>query len=64
MQHEYGLDVVNELPAGSFEAIVIAVRHDEIVTLGPERIHALLAPGGIVYDIKRVLPPDRRTAGI
>ncbi|HRD74764.1 MAG TPA: nucleotide sugar dehydrogenase [Hyphomicrobiaceae bacterium] len=63
-EHEYGLTIANSLPGGPFEAIVIAVRHDEIVALSAERIRALLAPGGIIYDIKGVLPGSSRTAGL
>jgi len=53
---EYGIAIENELPEGRFEAVVLAVRHDEIGGLGEDRIRSLLAPDGVVYDLKGVLP--------
>ena len=57
-QTEYGIKLSNELPNGPFDAIVLAVKHDAIAELGPKRIKALLRDGGLIYDIKAVLPPD------
>ena len=56
-EHEYGLGLVNELPQGRFDAIILAVRHDLIAELGEAGINALLAPGGLIYDLKGILPP-------
>ena len=56
-KHEYGLGLVNELPKGPFDAIILAVKHDQIAQLGESGIKALLAPGGLIYDLKGILPP-------
>jgi UDP-N-acetyl-D-galactosamine dehydrogenase len=57
VQHEYGIKVHNRVPAGPFDAVVLAVRHSKIVELGQTGIRALLKPtGGFIYDIKEVLP--------
>jgi UDP-N-acetyl-D-glucosamine/UDP-N-acetyl-D-galactosamine dehydrogenase len=56
VEHEYGLKISTTLPKGQFDAVVLAVKHDQIVNLGQDAIRALLAPSGIVYDIKEVLP--------
>jgi UDP-N-acetyl-D-galactosamine dehydrogenase len=56
VRHEYGMELAAELPKGPFDAIVLAVRHDEFVELGPERFRAMLVPGGLLYDLKEVLP--------
>ena len=56
-KHEYGLGLVNELPQGPFDAVILAVKHDQIAKLGVEGIEALLAPGGLIYDLKGILPP-------
>ena len=53
--HEYGLKTTRELPSGPFDAAVLAVKHDEIANLGPERIRSILVPGGLVYDVKEIL---------
>jgi len=61
---EYGIDLLPELPDGRFQAVVLAVKHADIVGLGRDRIGALLAPGGLIYDITGVLAPDESDARI
>ncbi|HLO23607.1 MAG TPA: nucleotide sugar dehydrogenase, partial [Methyloceanibacter sp.] len=56
-KHEYGLDIVNELPKGPFDAVILTVKHEQIARLGEAGIKALLAPGGLIYDLKGILPP-------
>jgi len=55
---EYGIEIANELPEGPFDTLILAVKHDKIAALTPGQISALLAEGGLVYDIKAVLPAD------
>ena len=62
--HEYGIGIVPELPDGHFEAVVLAVKHREIMALGRDRLGALLAPGGLIYDITGVLAPGESDARI
>jgi len=57
-RREYGLEIVNELPTGPFDVIVVAVKHDAIASLNRGKIADLLAEGGLVYDIKAALPAD------
>ena len=61
---EHDLTITNSLPAGPYEAVVLAVRHDAIARLGSARLRELLAPGGILYDLKGVLPVDESDARI
>ena len=63
-KHEYALTLTNELPRGPFDAIILAVKHDAIAGLGEAGIKALLAPGGLIYDLKGVLPPTASHARI
>ena len=56
-KHEYGLTLTNKLPQGPFDAIILAVKHEPIAKLGETGIKALLAPGGLIYDLKGILPP-------
>ena len=58
VRKEYGLDLVSEPEHGSYDAIVIAVAHDEIRKLGAEGIHAFGRDPHIVYDIKHLLSKD------
>jgi UDP-N-acetyl-D-galactosamine dehydrogenase len=57
-KHEYGIDITNELPAGPFNAVILAVKHDPIAQLGEAGIKALLTPDGLIYDLKTILPRD------
>src|SRR3990170_5131373 len=63
-KHEYGLDLTNKLPQGPFDAIILAVKHEPIAKMGEAGIRALLAPGGLIYDLKAVLPPAASHARI
>lgn len=57
VRHEYGLEVVNKLPEGKFDGVVLAVRHDEIKSIGTQTLRSMLASEkGFIYDIKEVLP--------
>lgn len=56
IQHEYELAATNQLPQGPFDAVVLAVRHDDIASLGPQALKGLLSEGGIIYDVKGLLP--------
>ena len=51
-KHEYGIDLTNKLPQGPFDAIILAVKHEPIAKMGEAGIKALLAPGGLIYDLK------------
>jgi UDP-N-acetyl-D-galactosamine dehydrogenase len=57
VKHEYGVDLVNTLPAGPFDALVLAVAHDDIKALGKDRLDRLLGAGrpGLIYDLKGLL---------
>jgi UDP-N-acetyl-D-galactosamine dehydrogenase len=55
-RHEYGVTLTNDLPDGPFDAVILAVKHEPIAALGEAGIGALLAPGGLIYDLKGILP--------
>ncbi len=56
VKHEYGIEIVNELPAGEkFDACILAVAHNEFLQLD---VCSLVNDGGVVYDVKGVLPRD------
>lgn len=54
-RHEYGLELVTEPAAGSYDGIVLAVAHDTFRALGAEQIRALGKPGHVLYDLKYIL---------
>jgi len=47
---------VAEPQAGQYDAVVLAVAHASFKALDEDRIRALLAPGGLVYDVKSAWP--------
>ncbi|HCL63057.1 MAG TPA: Vi polysaccharide biosynthesis protein VipA/TviB [Rhizobiales bacterium] len=57
-EQDYGLALTNELPRGPFDAVILAVKHAPIAEMGEAGIKALLAPGGLIYDLKGILPPS------
>jgi UDP-N-acetyl-D-galactosamine dehydrogenase len=63
-EREYGIALTNALPQGPFDAIILAVKHEPIAALGEAGIKALLAPGGLIYDLKGVLPRSASHARI
>ena len=53
---EYGLSLIEEPAAGSYDAVVLAVAHDRFVALGAEGVRAFAKPGAVLFDVKRALP--------
>ena len=56
-EHEYGLKPVEEPEQGVYDAIVLAVAHQQFRELGAEGLRAFGKTGAcILYDVKHVLP--------
>ena len=55
-RHEYALELATEPLAGTYDLVVLAVAHRHYLELGPERLRALVAPGGTLADLKGALP--------
>ncbi|MCU1123997.1 nucleotide sugar dehydrogenase [Stenotrophomonas maltophilia] len=51
-----GLDWRPEPQAGRYDAVVLAVAHAHFKAMGEAQIQALLAPDGLVYDVKSAWP--------
>jgi UDP-N-acetyl-D-galactosamine dehydrogenase len=51
-KNEYGLDVLNDLPNDTFDAIILAVPHKHFINL---KLNSLKNKSCVVYDIKGVL---------
>ncbi|MBC9072313.1 Vi polysaccharide biosynthesis UDP-N-acetylglucosamine C-6 dehydrogenase TviB [Thauera sp. CAU 1555] len=54
--HEYGISPVDEPASHAYDAIVLAVAHEQFRELGAERIRALGKPQHVLYDLKYLLP--------
>jgi UDP-N-acetyl-D-galactosamine dehydrogenase len=57
-KEEYGLLPINELSEGSYDAVILAVAHQEFQQMGAEKIRALCKENGVLYDVKNVLPVE------
>ena len=57
-QQEYGLALVEHPAQGHYDAIVLAVAHQQFRDAGAAAIRAWLKPTGVLYDVKHVLPKD------
>jgi len=56
-EHEYGLKPVEEPEQGVYDAIVLAVAHEQFHKLGAAGIRAFGKEGGcVLYDVKNMLP--------
>lgn len=51
-----GVNWLAEPVAGSYDAVVLAVAHESFKAMDDAHIRSLLAPGGLVYDVKSAWP--------
>lgn len=52
VKHEYGYDMVNELPKEKFDAVVLGVSHKEFIEIDYTSIKKDV---GVIYDVKGIL---------
>jgi UDP-N-acetyl-D-glucosamine/UDP-N-acetyl-D-galactosamine dehydrogenase len=57
-REEYGIELVASPEPGAYDAVVLAVAHDEFKSLGAAAVRAFGADPSVVYDIKYLLPAD------
>jgi UDP-N-acetyl-D-galactosamine dehydrogenase len=57
-RHEYGIMPIAEPQAGGYDAIVLAVAHDEFRAMGVDKIRALGKADHVLYDLKYILGPE------
>jgi UDP-N-acetyl-D-galactosamine dehydrogenase len=56
-ERQYSVTPLREAPpAGTYDAVVLAVAHPEFRSLGASGIRAFGKPGHVLYDVKSVLP--------
>ncbi|MDM1492912.1 Vi polysaccharide biosynthesis UDP-N-acetylglucosamine C-6 dehydrogenase TviB [Acinetobacter indicus] len=54
-QHEYGITPIASLEQGQYDAVILAVAHEQFKAMGATDIRALAKPVHILYDLKYVL---------
>jgi len=55
-RREYGIDLVKSPEQNAYDAIIVAVAHDEYRKLGASGLHAFGRDPHVLYDLKYVLP--------
>lgn len=58
VEKEYGLSLTHQLVNGKYDAIILAVSHDEYREMGAEVIRKLGKKTHVLYDLKYVLPKE------
>lgn len=56
---EYGITPVKDVKNGEYDAIILAVSHEQFIKMGAEKIRALGKKNAILYDVKSLLPKDQ-----
>jgi UDP-N-acetyl-D-galactosamine dehydrogenase len=56
---EYGVNIVNQPADGRYDAIILAVAHQQFVEMGVEKIKALGKTPSVIFDVKNLLPRDQ-----
>ncbi len=57
-EHEYNLSLTEQPSNNHYDAIILAVSHDEFKTMGVDNIRALGKNNHVLYDLKYVLPKE------
>jgi UDP-N-acetyl-D-galactosamine dehydrogenase len=56
--HEYDIELLQSVPPGQYEAVVIAVAHDQFKAMGAAGIRSFGKAGAVIFDVKSMLPKD------
>ncbi|RUQ39749.1 MAG: Vi polysaccharide biosynthesis UDP-N-acetylglucosamine C-6 dehydrogenase TviB [Candidatus Competibacteraceae bacterium] len=55
-QHEYGITPIAAPEPGTYDAIIVAVGHQQFRDMGVERVRALGTPNAVLFDVKYLFP--------
>lgn len=55
-EHEYGIKPIKAPATGKYDAIILAVGHQEFQDMGIDKIRALGKTGAVLFDVKYILP--------
>ena len=57
-REEYGIELIEAPVAGTYDAVVLAVAHDEFQAMGAQAIRSLGRGEAVLFDVKSVLPME------
>ena len=52
VMHEYGMNIVNEIPEQKYDAIILTVAHNDFIGID---LNNYLKDSGVIYDVKGIL---------
>jgi UDP-N-acetyl-D-galactosamine dehydrogenase len=55
VKREYGIEITNEQPQRLFDAVILAVAHQEFLQMD---VRSMVKDQGVIYDVKGVLSRD------
>ena len=55
-QEEYGIELVDKPQAGRYDAVVIAVSHDQFKEMGLDTIRSFTRENSVIFDVKYLFP--------
>jgi len=58
-EHEFGLKLTTSLTDNIYDAVIVAVAHEQFAEMGVDTIRSLMRDQGILYDIKYLFPADQ-----
>jgi UDP-N-acetyl-D-galactosamine dehydrogenase len=58
VEEEYGIHLTPTLEQGKYDAIILAVGHDEFRNMSPAQIKQLGKNNSVIFDVKHALPKD------
>ena len=57
-RHEYAIELIDAPSAAAYDAVIVAVGHDQFIALGADGIRAFGKSSSVLYDVKYVLPRE------
>ena len=55
-EQEYGISLIDKPQPGTYDAVLLAVAHDEFREMGLEKIKSLCKPEHVIFDVKYLFP--------
>lgn len=59
LMDEYGISPISEPKKDQYDAIILAVAHNQFKTLGAKKIREFGKPNAILFDVKYIFPADQ-----
>jgi UDP-N-acetyl-D-galactosamine dehydrogenase len=64
VKRDYDFDLIDVLEPNEYDAVVLAVAHDDFIGRGVKFIRSLTKGNGVIYDVKRVFDPSDVDGGL